>query len=179
MFWTKRSELFLLKFEKKKKMKWLFQLFIYCGAFSAGHQAKSTSRQIMTQNASKVESLLMSGQKNHFSLTVQLQNIILRRNARRKNNGPWAHLSLPLPISTSVQVVIHSLVTMKCSGMHANTVCCASVHIQKKNWLHKYIYVLHTVVLTFEYWIGKTAEWSLSWFPYQHQHLRWLNPSWT
>lgn len=43
---------------------------------------------IMTQNASKVESLLMSGQKNHFSLTVQLQNIILRRNARRKNNGP-------------------------------------------------------------------------------------------
>lgn len=43
---------------------------------------------IMTQNASKVESLLMSGQKNHFSWTVQLQNIILRRNARRKNNGP-------------------------------------------------------------------------------------------
>lgn len=99
---------------------------------SAGHRAKSTSRHIMTQNASKVESLLMSGQKNHLSLTVQLQNIILRRNARRKNNGARLTLSLRLPTSTSVQVVIHRLVTMKCSGMHANTVCCASVHIQRK-----------------------------------------------
>lgn len=46
------------------------------------------SGQVRTQNASKVESLLMSGQKNHLSLTVQLQNIISQRNAGRKNNGP-------------------------------------------------------------------------------------------
>lgn len=68
-----------------------------CEVFSTGRPAKSTSRQVMTQNASKVESLLMSGQKNHLSLTVQLQNIILRRNARRKNNGPQFAFHLVFP----------------------------------------------------------------------------------
>lgn len=67
------------------------------------------SGQARTRNASKVESLLMSGQKNHLSLTVQLQNIISQRNAGRKNNGTWVRASLHRSESTSVQVVVFSL----------------------------------------------------------------------
>lgn len=67
------------------------------------------SGQVRTRNASKVESLLMSGQKNHLSLTVQLQNIISQRNAGRKNNGTWVRVSLHRSESTSVQVVVFSL----------------------------------------------------------------------
>lgn len=127
----------------------------------------------------------MSGQKNHFSLTVQLQNIILRRNARRKNNGARLAFHFRLPVSTSVQVVIHSLVTMKCSGMHANTVCCAGVHIQekKKKKRNKLTALVYSCLTYCSFWrLNIELERQLSgvWAGFRlTKHLRWLNPSWT
>lgn len=53
-----------------------------------------------------------------------------QRNARHKNHGPPGTCCFIFPHQHLYKLQNPSLESMKRSGMHARTVCCASVHIE-------------------------------------------------
>lgn len=121
------------------------------------HVLHSGSSQFNIQNSEciKISLYWWVGKR---ATSVKLYSYIIssrRRNARRKNDGPQFTFHF-LSVSTSVQVVIPGLESMKRGGIYANAVRCASVHIKKNyctnismpNKLH--VRHLHYVYLNLE-----------------------------